>query len=105
MVAITQRDLPYLVLTYDPNLAGLPDRPGRERRAGLPRGPTGDVICDQTSYEPLLTIAPGSSSGESGGGGSGIAIAAVAVVVVGVGAFFVVRSRRRRSSEPLELEE
>ena len=46
MVAISQRDLPYLVLTYDPNLRGVPDRPGRERQAGLPRGLTGDMICD-----------------------------------------------------------
>jgi hypothetical protein len=27
------------------------------------------------------------------------------VVVVGVGAFFVIRSRRRRRAEPVELEE
>ncbi len=105
MVALTQRDLPYLVITYDPNLeAYRTDRIANVEPA-CPEDSTGDAICDQTSYEPLLTIAPGSSSGESGGGGSGIAIAAVAVVVVGVGAFFVIRSRRRRRSEPVELEE
>jgi peptide/nickel transport system substrate-binding protein len=105
MVALTQRDLPYLVLTYDPNLEAYRTDRVANVTPVCPEDPTGDAFCDQTSYEPLLTIAPGSSSGESGGGGSGIAIAAVAVVVVGVGAFFVIRSRRRRSSEPMEVEE
>ncbi len=105
MVALTQRDLPYLVITYDPNLEAYRTDRVANVEPTCPQDSTGDVICDQTSYEPLLTIAPGSSSGESGGGGSGIAIAVVAVVVVGVGAFFVIRSRRRRRSEPVELEE
>jgi peptide/nickel transport system substrate-binding protein len=105
MVALTQRDLPYLVLTYDPNLEAYRTDRVANVTPVCPEDPTGDAICDQTSYEPLLTIAPGSSSGESGGGGSGLAIAAVAVVVVGVGVFFVIRSRRRRSSEPMEVEE
>jgi peptide/nickel transport system substrate-binding protein len=105
MVALTQRDLPYLVLTYDPNLQAYRTDRVANVQPVCPEDSTGDAICDQTSYEPLLTIAPGSSSGESGGGGSGIAIAVIAVVVVGVGAFFVIRSRRRRSGEPLELEE
>ncbi len=29
MVAITQEDLPYIVLTEDPNLQAIPDRPAR----------------------------------------------------------------------------
>jgi peptide/nickel transport system substrate-binding protein len=105
MVALTQRDLPYLVITYDPNLEAYRTDRVANVEPLCPEGSTGDAICDQTSYEPLLTIAPGSSSGESGGGGSGIAIAVVAVVVVGAAAFFVIRSRRRRRSEPVELEE
>jgi peptide/nickel transport system substrate-binding protein len=105
MVALTQRDLPYLVLSYDPNLEAYRTDRVANVKPVCPEDPTGDAICDQTSYEPLLTIAPGSSSGESGGGGSGVAIAAVAVVVVGIGAFFVIRSRRRRDSEPMEMEE
>ena len=105
MVALTQRDLPYLVITYDPNLEAYRTDRVANVTPVCPEDSTGDAICDQTSYEPLLTIAPGTSSGESGGGGSGIVIAIVAVVVVGVGAFFVIRSRRRRRAEPVELEE
>ena len=105
MVAITQRDLPYLVLTYDPNLEAYRTDRVANVTPVCPEDSTGDMICDQTTYTPLLAIAPGSSSGESGGGGSGVAIAIVAVVVVGVGAFFVIRSRRRRRAEPVELEE
>jgi peptide/nickel transport system substrate-binding protein len=104
MVEITQRDLPYLVLTYDPNLQAYRTDRVANVEPVCPED-TGDIICDQISYEPMLTIAPGSSSGESGGGGSGIAIAVVAVVAVGLGAFFVIRSRRRRRAEPVELEE
>jgi peptide/nickel transport system substrate-binding protein len=105
MVALTQRDLPYLVITYDPSLQAYRTDRIANVEPVCPEDSTGDAICDQTSYEPLLTIAPGSSSGGGGGGGSGIAIAVVAAVVVGVGAFFVIRSRRRRRGEPAELEE
>jgi peptide/nickel transport system substrate-binding protein len=105
MVALTQRDLPYLVLTYDPNLQAYRTDRIANVTPSCPEDSTGDALCDQVSYEPLLTIAPGSSSGESGGGGSGVAIAVVAVVVVGVAAFFVIRARRRRRGEPLEVEE
>src|SRR6185295_5995440 len=105
MVAITQRGLPYLFLTYDPNLEAYRTDRVANVKPVCPEDSTGDMICAQITYEPLLTIAPGSSSGESGGGGSGVAIAIVAVVVVGVGAFFVIRSRRRRRAEPVELEE
>jgi peptide/nickel transport system substrate-binding protein len=105
MVAITQRDLPYIVLTEDPNLqAYRTDRLGDVE----PTCPaeTGDVFCEQLSYEPLSTLTPadGASDDDGGGGGAGIAIAVAAVVLAG-GAFFVVRSRRRRDREPLELEE
>jgi peptide/nickel transport system substrate-binding protein len=105
MVALTQRDLPYLVLTYDPNLQAYRTDRVANVEPVCPEDSTGDAICDQTSYEPLLTIAPGSSSGESGGGGSGVAIAVIAVVILAGGAFFVLRSRRRRRDEPVELEE
>ncbi len=46
MIAISQRDLPYLVLTYDPNLQAY----RTDRLSGVepecPAGPTGDIICD-----------------------------------------------------------
>ena len=106
MVAITQRDLPYLVLTEDPNLEAY----RTDRIANVePVCPAsdGDVFCDQTSYEPLLALAPASGSSDDGGGGSGAAIAIIvgAAVILGAIAFFVVRSRRRRAAEPLEVEQ
>ena len=91
MVAITQRDLPYLVLTYDPNLRGVPDRQDRERRAGLPGGRDGDIFCDQTSYAPLLTMAPVAGSvsrrrAEANPAG----LAVLAAIVFGIGGWFFV---------------
>ena len=105
MVAITQRELPYLVLTYDPNLqAYRTDRISNVQQS-CPEDETGDAFCEQVSYEPLLSIEPGSSSGESGGGGSGWVIAVIAAVIVAGGGFLFFRSRRRRAAEPLEEEE
>ncbi len=105
MVAITQEELPYLVLTYDPILQAY----RTDRMANVtpvcPEGPEGDAICAAASYQPLLEIEPGESSGSSGGGGSGVIIAIIAAVVVLVLGFFVIRSRRRRDAEPLEIEE
>ena len=57
MVAITQRDLPYLVLTEDPNLEAYRTDRIANVEPVCPEG-DGDVFCDQTSYEPLLTLAP-----------------------------------------------
>jgi peptide/nickel transport system substrate-binding protein len=104
MIAISQRDLPYLVLTQDPNLqAYRTDKIGNVQRS-CPEG-TGDAFCEQTSYEPLIALTPGSGDSGGGGGGSTVAIIVGAVVAVGVGAFLVVRWRRRRAGEPLEMEE
>ncbi len=105
MVAIAQEDLPYLVITYDPELqAYRTDRiKGIERVC--PEGEDGDLICAQTSYEPLLSIEP-ANGGSGDGGSSGVVVIIIAAaIVLGVGAFFVVRSRRRRGREPVELEE
>jgi peptide/nickel transport system substrate-binding protein len=105
MVAITQRDLPYIVLSYDPNLQAY----RTDRIANVtPVCPAdnGDLICDQTSYEPLLTIEPvaGSTSNENGGQSPGLAI--VAAIVFGVGGWWLgSRSSRRYEREPLEVEE
>ena len=105
MIEIAQEDVAYLVLTEDPQLqAYRTDRVSDVERV-CPRDETGDLICAQVSYEPLLTIRPGAASSDEDGGGGGAVIAIVAaVVVIGAGALFL-RSRRRRSREPLELEE
>ena len=64
MVDITQRDLPYLVLTEDPYLTAYrTDRVTDVERA-CPK-PDGDPFCQQVSYEPMLTIAPASGSDDS----------------------------------------
>jgi peptide/nickel transport system substrate-binding protein len=104
MIALAQRDLPYLVLTEDPNLqAYRSDRVANVDQV-CPRGERGDVICEQVSYAPLLTLAPGEGGGDDGGSSAGI-IAIVAVVVLGALAFLFFRWRRGRGPrEPLELE-
>jgi peptide/nickel transport system substrate-binding protein len=102
MVDITQRDLPYLVLTEDPYLTAYrTDRVTDVERA-CPK-PDGDPFCQQVSYEPMLTIAPASESDDGGGVGAGIFVA-IAVVVLGLLAFVLVRRRRGGGREPLELE-
>jgi peptide/nickel transport system substrate-binding protein len=107
MVAITQEDLPYVVLTEDPNLVAYRSDRIAEAELFCP-SETGDPLCEQTSYEPLLALAPADGSGGSdddgGGAGTGLLIAAVAIVL-GAGAYFLLRGRGRRSDEPLEMEE
>jgi peptide/nickel transport system substrate-binding protein len=104
MVAITQEDVPYVVLTEDPNLAAY----RTDRLTNVERScptETGDPICEQVSYEPLLSIAPadGSSSSDDGGSG-GVVLIVIAALALGAVAFFVIRSRRRGGG-PVELEE
>jgi peptide/nickel transport system substrate-binding protein len=103
MIAIAQRDLPYLVLTEDPYLeAYRADRLSNVERV-CPR-PDGEVLCREVSYAPLLTLAAGDGDGGDGGGGAAI-IAVVAVAILGVAAFLVVRARRRRRGPgPIEIE-
>ena len=92
MIALTQRDLPYLVLTEDPILeAYRTDRLSNVEQQ-CPK-PDGDAFCQQVSYEPLLTVAPASGESDSGGGSAGIFIAIGVVVVAGI-AFVVLRRRR-----------
>ncbi len=102
---ILQEQVAYVVLSEDPNLqAYRTDRIANVKPA-CPEE-TGDIICEQAGYAPLLTIEPasGSSSSDSGGG-SGAIIAIIAVVLIGGAAFFIIRGRRRRASEPAEMEE
>ncbi len=104
MIAIAQRDLPYLVLTEDPVLEAY--RTDRLSNVELqcPK-PDGDAFCQQVSYQPLLTIAPADGDGGDGGGGSTGIIIVIAVLVLGGLAFLIVRRRGGRGGrEPLELE-
>ena len=103
MVNIVQRDLPYLVLTEDPNLQAYRS----DRIANVnPVCPTdgGDIFCEQAGYEPLLDLAPASetTSGEESGGSGGAVIAVIVAAVVLLGGFFFWRSRRRSRDDALE---
>jgi peptide/nickel transport system substrate-binding protein len=110
MVAIAQEELPYLVLTYDPELqAYRTDRIAEIDRV-CPAGEEGDLICAQVTYEPLLDLEPASASdggsGDDGGVGAGIVIAiVVAIAVIGGGILFWRSRRGGDGGEPLEFEE
>jgi peptide/nickel transport system substrate-binding protein len=106
MVALTQRDLPYLVLTYDPNLQAYRSDSIDNVSLACP-AETGDFMCEQTGYEPLLTMTPAAGgSGTDEGGGESAGLAIVFAIVFGVGGFMLgARGRRKREHEPLELPE
>jgi len=110
LVAISQRDLPYLVLTVDPTLqAYTTDKLGGVELA-CPK-PDGDLICDQVSYQPWLTLGPPEpdeagalASSEDDGGSNGmlfVVIALVAVVLVVLAVLFF--RRRRGDQEAIEI--
>jgi peptide/nickel transport system substrate-binding protein len=109
MVAIGQEDVVYVVLTEDPNLqAYRTDRLSNVEQQ-CPADDTGDIFCEQVSYEPLLSLAPadGSSGGgdDDGGGGSGILIALGVAILLGI-AYGVYRHYRGGGrGGPIELEE
>jgi peptide/nickel transport system substrate-binding protein len=106
MVAITQRDLPYLVITEDPNLEAYRTDKVANVEPVCPGGAGGDIFCDQTSYAPLLKLAPVAGSVSNQGGGESAGLAVLAAIVFGIGGwFFGSRSRRREEREPLEVEE
>jgi peptide/nickel transport system substrate-binding protein len=102
---ILQEQVAYVVLTEDPNLQAY----RTDRIANVePACPaeSGDIICEQAGYAPLLTIEPASGSDSSSdGGGNGAIIAIIAIVLIAGAGFLILRSRRRRDSEPMEMEE
>ncbi len=103
MVDITQRDLPYLVLTEDPALqAYRTDRV--EKIEPICPEQTGDLFCDAVSSEGVIALSPvAGASTDSGGGNAGLA-GLVGLVVGFIGGVLVTR-RRRGDDEPLELPE
>jgi peptide/nickel transport system substrate-binding protein len=107
MIAIAQRDQPYLVLTVDPVLQGYrPSKLGGVKQS-CPQ-PNGDVMCEQVSYAPLLTLGPPAAAktaaADTGGGSSPVIWIVIAVVAVGIVVAVVVLRRRKRDREPVELE-
>jgi peptide/nickel transport system substrate-binding protein len=106
MVELTQRDLPYLVITEDPNLEAYRTDRVANVQPVCPEDDTGDIFCDQTTYAALLKLAPvaGATSNEGGGQSAGLAV--LAAIVFGIGGwFFGSRASRRHEREPLEVEE
>jgi peptide/nickel transport system substrate-binding protein len=107
LVAISQRDLPYLVLTVDPTLqAYRTDRVSNAQRI-CPK-PTGDIICDEVGYTAWLTMGPpvaavaAKTTNDSSSSGVMIAVIVVAVLVLGLIALIVIR-RRRKDREAIEV--
>ncbi|MFN8152297.1 MAG: peptide ABC transporter substrate-binding protein [Solirubrobacterales bacterium] len=104
MIAITQEDLPYLVLTEDPALQAY--RTDRiDKIAPICPAETGDLFCDSVSPQGVIALTPlaGAGSDEVGAGNPGLA--AVIGLVVGFIAGVLVTRRRRGAGEPLELPE
>jgi peptide/nickel transport system substrate-binding protein len=106
MIAISQRDLPYLVLTVDPVLqAYRSDRLANVQR--LCPAPNGDGICEQVSGAPFTTISPpvAAAAAKEDDGGSPIVFVLIGLgVLVAAVLAFTLRRRRKSADEPVELE-
>jgi peptide/nickel transport system substrate-binding protein len=108
MIAISQRDLPYLVLTVDPVLQAYRTDKVSGVKQVCPE-PDGDITCDQVSYAAIAAMAPpsaaaaGSSGGESGGSGLMIVLIVLAALIV-IAVVVVLLRRRRAGREAVELE-
>jgi peptide/nickel transport system substrate-binding protein len=107
MIEISQRDLPYLVLTVDPVLQAY----RTDRLSGVQLAcpkPNGDLYCEQVSYGPWATLGPpiaaagAKSTSDSGGNGLLYVIIAVVALIVVLGVIAVIR-RRRRDREAIEV--
>jgi peptide/nickel transport system substrate-binding protein len=105
MVALTQRDLPYLVLTEDPKLEAYRSDRIQQIQPVCPAD-TGDLFCDQVTYEGVLALQPiaGAATGATDDTSSGLA-ALIGLIVGFIGGVIVTRMRTRNRTEPLELPE
>ena len=104
MIAILQEDLPYITLTYDPDLEAYnTDALGDVER--VCPAETGTAWCQQVSAAPLVALEPGSGS-SAAGTTSGLpgGLAALCGFAIAIGAFMLGRARGRRETEPLELD-
>jgi peptide/nickel transport system substrate-binding protein len=107
MIALSQRDLPYLVLTVDPTLQAYRS----DKLSGVTRScpqPTGDITCDQVTGATFVSMGPatkaaGGGGGDSGGSGLMIVLIVLAVLIV-LGVVLVLVRRRRAGREAVELE-
>jgi peptide/nickel transport system substrate-binding protein len=108
MIALSQRDLPYLVLTVDPTLQAYRSDKVADVKPRCPEG-SGDITCDQVSYaavaamRPVASAGSGGGSSESGSNGLLIVLIVVAAAIV-IGAVVFILRRRRAGREAVELE-
>jgi peptide/nickel transport system substrate-binding protein len=106
LVEISQRDLPYLVLTVDPYLQAYKTDRLSGVQLSCPK-PNGDLYCEQVSYAPWATLGPATAAAAKtadDGGGNGLVyvLIAVVVIVIAIGVLVIVR-RRRRDREAIEV--
>ena len=106
MVAITQEELPYLVLTEDPQLQAYRTDRIEEIEPICPEE-TGDLFCDQIGSAGVLALQPvsGASSGGGTSGGSTGLYGLVGLIIGFLGGVLVTRRRGGNRREPLELPE
>jgi peptide/nickel transport system substrate-binding protein len=108
MIALSQRDLPYIVLTVDPVLQAYRSDKIADAKRVCPE-PDGDLTCDQVSYASITALAPASAATSGGGGGddggSGLMIVLIVLgALVLIAAVVIVIRRRRAGREAVELE-
>ncbi|MEO8686967.1 MAG: ABC transporter substrate-binding protein [Solirubrobacteraceae bacterium] len=107
MIAISQRDLPYIVLTVDPVLQAYRS----DKLSGVARScpqPSGDVTCDQVTGATFVSMGPatraaGGGGGDRGGDGLPIVLIVLAALIV-LGVVVLLLRRRRAGREAIELE-
>ncbi len=104
MVDITQRDLPYLVLTEDPQLQAYRTDRIQEIKPVCPEE-TGDLFCDQVSYDGVLALKPVEGASTSTGSGNAGLAGLIGLIVGFIGGVIVTRMRSRGQREPLEIPE
>jgi len=110
LVAISQRDLPYLVLTVDPYLQAYRTEALSGVELSCPK-PNGDLYCEQVSYAPWANLGPpdpeasslASSSSDDDGGSNGLLFVVIALAVVVIVLLVVMLRRRRDDDEALEV--
>ncbi len=109
MIDISQRDLPYIVLTVDSALqAYRTDKLAKPKRV-CPAS-DGDITCDQVGYGSFLELKPASAAAGAGGGDDG-GTSGLVYVLIGLGAALVIGvvvmllRRRRAGQEAVELEQ
>ncbi len=109
MIALSQRDLPYIVLTVDPVLQAYRTDKVADVKRVCPE-PDGDITCDQVGYAAIAAMAPPSAAAAGGGGsddgGGGLVIVLIVLAALIVIAVVVLVLRRRRAGrEAVELEQ